>query len=186
MAQAWLAKPQPEFRPACVWLACTADAFVVLAEMEDHDIGTSARNHNDPLWNMGDVFEIFVRHTARPEYFEFHVAPNNVTLDLCYPRFQAPRDHGVEGYMISEPQFSARAVCEPKRERWRVAAELPVINLAPRELISSTSEWQFSFCRYDCGPGRPDAIASTSPHRLADFHRGEEWPVFTAPAFAGD
>lgn len=183
MGQAWRSTPQPEFLPARVWLACTVDAFAVLAELEDHDINTRGRVHNDPLWDLGDVFEIFVRHAARPEYFEFHVAPNNVTLDLRYPRLYASRARGVEGYMLTEPQFTARAVIETDRHRWRVAARLPVSRLAPPDAVAAASAWQFSFCRYDCGPGRPDAVASTSPHAAPDFHRGEEWPVFTAPAF---
>src|SRR5690606_5596227 len=80
--QAWRPTPESGLHPAQVWLAATEDRFVVLAELEDHDIITSAIRHNDPLWDLGDVFEIFVRHTKRPEYYEFHTAPNGVTLDL--------------------------------------------------------------------------------------------------------
>ncbi|MDB6168499.1 MAG: hypothetical protein JWM88_1363 [Verrucomicrobia bacterium] len=182
-AQTWLAQPDAGFRPGRVWLASTPDAFVVLAEMQDTDIMTEGKNHNDPLWDLGDTFEVFLRHTARPDYFEFHVAPNGVTLDLHYPRLHAPRDHGVDQYLLSDPHFSSRAVPEPNLGRWRVAMEIPVGPLVPEEFLRETSLWQFSFSRYDCGPGRAPMVSSTTPHRGAGFHRAEEWLQFRVPAF---
>lgn len=187
MQQAWLAAPEESFLPARVWLAVTHDSFVILSEMEDIDIHTDAQKHNDPLWDLGDVFEIFVRHTGRPEYFEFHVAPNNVTLDLRYPKRYASRANGVDCYMLPEPHYSAQATCLPAQNRWRVAARLPVANLVPTpDLVNQPSVWQFSFCRYDYGPGRDPTVASTSPHQAAGFHRAEEWPTFLAPPFSMD
>ncbi len=185
LQQCWLPTPEPAFLPAQVWLAATRDSFAILAELQDHDIETTAQNHNDPLWDLGDVFEIFVRHAARPEYFEFHVAPNNVTLDLCYPERYASRANGVECYMLPEPHFSAQVACQPSEKLWRVAARLPVAKLiSEAALVADPSVWQFSFCRYDCGPGRDPAVASTSPHKIAGFHRAEEWRTFLAPPFS--
>ncbi len=183
MSQAWLPTPESGLLPARVWLAVTGSHFVILADLEDRDITTTARQHNDPLWEMGDVFEIFARHAGRPEYHEFHTAPNGVTLDLRYPRLHAPRTEGVERYMV-EPHFSARVHCEPAQNRWRVAVEIPAARLVPREWLTAPSEWRFSFCRYDCGPDRAPVVASTSPHTKADFHRGEDWLPFTVPAFS--
>jgi len=184
LQQAWLPAAEIAFLPAQVWLAATHDSFAIIAELEDHDIATAAQTHNDPLWDLGDVFEIFVRHTARPEYFEFHIAPNNVTLDLRYPKLYASRADGVELYMLTEPHFSAQAVCLPSKKLWRVAACLPVANLVTDEsLVAAPSVWQFSFCRYDCGPNRGPAVSSTSPHKAAGFHRAEEWLTFLAPPF---
>jgi hypothetical protein len=182
MRQAWLPTPELGFLPARVWLAVTESHFVVLADLEDRDITTTACQHNDPLWKTGDVFEIFARHADRPEYYEFHIAPNGVTLDLCYPRLYASRAEGVERYMV-EPHFNAHVRCESGRNRWRVAVEIPAARLCPREWLTRPAEWRFSFCRYDCGPGRAPIVASTSPHTQADFHRGEEWLPFSVPAF---
>jgi hypothetical protein len=184
LRQAWRPVPESGLRPARVWLAATKDRFVVLAEMEDHDIITSARQHNDPLWDLGDVFEMFLRHTGRPEYYEFHVAPNGVTLDLCYPRLYASRAGGVDQYMLERSRFTAEVKCEPSLNRWRVAAEILATGLVPLELIRTQSEWLFSFCRYDCGNDRKPVVASTSPHAVADFHRGEDWPSFDVPPFS--
>ncbi|MSU69675.1 MAG: hypothetical protein EXS39_02640 [Opitutaceae bacterium] len=184
LAQTWLDRPQPEFRPGRVWLATTPACFIVLAELLDDDIVTMGRKHNDPLWDLGDVFEVFVRHTQRPEYYEFHVAPNGVTLDLRYPRLYASREQGVEQYMLDRPHFTSRVSAEPKLGRWRVAVEIPVTSLVRVEFFRTESEWQFSFSRYDCGPQRPPAVSSTSPHRVAGFHRAEEWRHFRARPFA--
>jgi hypothetical protein len=182
-AQAWREAPEPGLRPGKVWLATTPTAFAVLAELADDDIATAAQRHNDPLWDLGDVFEIFTRHVARSEYFEFHMAPNGVTLDLRYPRLYASRANGVEPYMLDRPRFSARVRAEPELHRWRVAAELPVRELVPAGLARAAGEWQFSFSRYDCGPGRPPIFSSTSPHRRPDFHEGRDWRLFHAPPF---
>jgi hypothetical protein len=184
LQQTWRSSPESGLLSSQVWLGATKDRFVVLAEMEDSDIGTAALRHNDPLWKLGDVFEVFVRHIERPDYFEFHTAPNGVTLDLHYPMLYASRAGGVAQYMMTEPCFTATVGCEPKLNRWRAVIEIPVGGLVPREYLSTPSVWQFSFCRYDCGPGRPAVVASNSPHAVADFHRAEDWPLFTAPAFA--
>ncbi|MBL9216792.1 MAG: hypothetical protein JNG83_15045 [Opitutaceae bacterium] len=182
--QAWLPSEQPELRPGRVWPATTPTALVVLAELEDHDLVTAARRHNDPLWDLGDVFEIFVRHTARPEYWEFHTAPNGVTLDLRYPRLYADRSGGVERYLLESPHFTAQVAAEPARNRWRIAARIPVAPLVPAAGAQAEAEWQLSFCRYDCGPGRAPVFSSTSAHRLLDFHAAHDWPRFRSRPFA--
>ncbi len=182
-AQTWMAEPDMGLRPGKVWMVSTPSALIVLAELLDDDIMTDARQHNDRLWDLGDVFEVFLRHTQRPDYYEFHVAPNGVTLDLHYPRFHAPRENGVERYMLARPHFTARVAAQPERGRWRVAMEIPVEALVPAELTRAESVWQFSFCRYDCGPNRPPMFSSTTPHRGAGFHRAEEWRHFRVPAF---
>ena len=184
-AQAWLQHPESALRPGWVWFFTTPDRFVVLAELHDNDIMTMGRRHNDPLWDLGDVFEIFLRHRLRAEYYEFHTAPNGVTLDMRYPRLYASRTAGVEQYMLAKPHFTSHVICEPEKGRWRVAAEIPVTNLVPPEFACTESEWQFSFCRYDCGPARPPVFSSTSPHTVADFHRAEDWPCFRVKAFQG-
>lgn len=184
LQQAWRPSPESGLLSSRVWLGATKDRFVVLAELEDYDIVTKALRHNDPLWKLGDVFEIFARHIERPDYFEFHTAPNGVTLDLHYPRLYASRAGGVAQYMMPKPCFTAEVRCEPKLNRWRAVIEIPVTSLVPPGLLSKPSAWQFSFCRYDCGPGRPAVVASTSPHAVADFHRAEDWIHFTAPAFS--
>ena len=183
MRQTWRDVPEPGLLPARVWMAATSTCFVILAELEDHDILTEAQRHNDPLWDLGDVFEVFVRHTERLEYYEFHTAPNGVTLDLRYPRLYASRANGVERYMLNEHHFISHVKCEPKINRWRIAMEIPAARLAPLELLQNESLWRFSFSRYDCGPNRPAVVSSTSPHSVADFHQGEDWPRFLAPPF---
>lgn len=182
-SQAWRPQSEPGLRPGRVWLAATARSFVALAELVDEDLFTTARRRNDPLWDLGDVFEIFVRHTGRPEYFEFHTAPNGLTLDLRYPRPYAPRTNGVDAYLLAEPHFTAAVRAEPARVQWRIVAEIPIRGLLPPGLAADPSEWQFSFSRYDCGPGRAPIYSSTSPHRELDFHRVEDWPVFAVPGF---
>jgi hypothetical protein len=184
LRQTWHSAPESGLQPARVWLATTKDRFVVLAELEDHDIMTSARRHNDPLWDLGDVLEIFLRHTGRPEYYEFHVAPNGVTLDLRYPRFYASRASGIAPYLLDQPHFSAWVQCDPIVNRWRVAATIPAANLVPANILGTETEWQFSFSRYDCGPDRSPIFSSTSPHPVLGFHRVEDWLHFRAPAFS--
>ncbi len=182
-AQHWLPALEPAFRPAQVRLAATTDRFVVLAELSDDEIITQARQHNDPLWDLGDVFEIFLQPADRPEYFEFHIAPNGVTLDLRYPYAGASRANGVEQYMLSEPHFTAQVVTEPLLNRWRVGVEIPVAKLASPESLNTPGEWLFSFSRYDCATDREPVLSSTSPHRKVDFHQTDDWKRFTVPAF---
>src|SRR5262249_17228259 len=82
MQQGWLPQLEPDFLPATVRVRWSADAMLVEAELSDVDMFNPAKNFNDVAYNLGDVFEMFVRPEWQSAYYEVHVTPSNQVLQL--------------------------------------------------------------------------------------------------------
>ena len=85
MRQAWLAGPEKKFKPATVRVGWRGNSLRVFAELEDADIFSRANGHNERMWELGDVLEIFLQPAGLPRYVELHVTPNNRRLQLSIP-----------------------------------------------------------------------------------------------------
>lgn len=174
MQQAWLPAPQEEFRAARVRVAHDGEILYVLAELPDEEVWTSSTEHNQRMWLLGDVFEMFLRDLHGDRYFELHVSPSGHHLQLCFPGTETFYAGGwdLEDMVRHEPLFESRI--EKDEHGWRVAAAVPSVGLFGRALEGV--EWLVSFSRYDYhSDGREPILSSTSNHRVANFHRQEEW-----------
>jgi hypothetical protein len=179
MKQTWLQVPQQEFAPGLVFTGWKEADFFVFAELIDVDIFTFAKEHQQRLWMLGDTFEIFLRHPDQEAYFEFHIAPNNLRLQLRFPDAGAAarvgRSKQFEEVMMERDAFISRTWVKPEIQRWFVLARIPGRLLDQKDNLSG-SQWSFSFCRYDyTREQNVPVISSTSPHRRPDFHRQYEW-----------
>jgi hypothetical protein len=180
LEQAWLKKPEADFAPASVRTGWRNDSLLIFAELTDADIFTRATAHNQRFWELGDTLEIFLRPIEQQIYLEFHVAPNNLRLQLRFPDAEAvkraAKTNSFENFLIhGESVFQSRTWTQP--QRWFVFAEIPARSVAEKPKPPPDSEWLFSFSRYDCTRGRAEpVISSTSPHTAPpDFHRQREW-----------
>jgi hypothetical protein len=177
--QAWLERPEERFLPGEVRIGWSGDQFHVFARLRNDHPFSRATADNQYLWDLGDVFEMFLRDAASEKYAEFHVAPNGRRLQLRFPDFDAVHRLGkggptLEALMIQAPQFDFTAWQEPGT--WLVCARVPSSALLPPGTSLEGRTWFVSFSRYDYLPGdiRP-VLSSTSPHQAASFHRQEEW-----------
>lgn len=177
MQQSWRPELEPDFAPAAVRAGWRDETLHVFAELTDADIFTHAMRNNERLWEKGDVFEIFLRPEVQSTYFEFHVAPNNIQLQLRFPDAQAVLQHQPEHFMVASPQlFASAAWIEAGEKRWRVSAKIPAASVCEKNVPMAGTKWHFSFSRYDYTHGREKpVISSTSPHVVSRFHRQEEW-----------
>jgi hypothetical protein len=156
--------------------------LLVFAELTDTDIYTQATADNQRLWELGDVFEIFLRPRTQESYVELQVAPNNRRLQLRYPNAEAVAQARKLGsgdqFVIHGKSFlSSTWVCADD-QKWFVYAKIPVKTVCENSRLSSGVEWLFSFGRYDCSRTRAvPVISSASLHTKADFHRQSEWGV---------
>src|SRR5690348_17930273 len=91
LKQFWLDEPQREFAPGHVFTGWRSADVFVFAELNDTDIFTSANRNQQKLWTLGDTFEIFLCRPDQDQYYEFHIAPNNLTLQLCFPDAQTAK-----------------------------------------------------------------------------------------------
>ena len=176
LAQPWLALPEPDFFSAEVRVGRIAAQVLVLATIPDLDIFTHATKPNQRTWELGDVFEIFLKPENETHYREFHVTPANTRTQLHFSC------EGAASEMLPDGIFESRVWIESGR--WIVLASIPCAAVTNRHKIDDGERWRFSFCRYDAfRDGRKPVLSSTSPHPVPKFHRPDEWGVmvFNSP-----
>ena len=170
MGQAWRPQPEAGFLPAEVRAGRSGNQLVVFGTLPDLDIFTLATAPNQKTWQLGDVFEIFLKSEDRPRYHELHVTPANLRTQLRFP----PKESGLE--FLPDGIFESRVWIESGR--WHVLATIPGALITGLSAIAPGERWRFSFCRYDAfRDGREPVISSTSPHPVPAFHRPAEWGV---------
>ena len=180
LAQWWRETQEADFAPAEVFFGWRGDFLLVFAEFTDADIFTRAKKPNERMWELGDVFEIFLLPAGQAAYFEFHVAPNNQWLQLRYPGSTAIRQsrktNDFSPYLIPRKLFRSRVWSRPGEKKWFVLAEIPRKAICETKASKKSATWSFSFSRYDYTRGwQQPVISSTSPHTRPDFHAQEEW-----------
>lgn len=174
LGQSWRKTIDPHLEPACARLVWSPQTLWVYAELTDVDIFNTARTLNDDTYHLGDVLEIFVHPLISKEYYELHVTPDNVHLQLRFERGRLLRPK--EESVIHDPDFfRARTEVCPDRNRWRVLAQLPAQSIVGRS-FQSGDKFHFSISRYDYtrGKKRP-VLSSTSPHPRPNFHDCHSW-----------
>lgn len=181
LQQCWLPMPQRTFQPGTVWLAATGDALLIFAKLTGSSARTTATVDNQWLWELGDVFEIFVQSYGGDSYFEFQIAPNGRLLQLHYPSACAPRQDGVSQYLRSDRLIEFASHHEAKTQEWRIAVRLPVSNLLPPRKVAEGAEWRMACCRYDYAADGSFVLSSTAHLSRPDFHRIGEWSRISIP-----
>lgn len=180
MGQTWLPALEPDFAPAFVRAGWRDEALFVFADLVDSDIFTRATRHNQRMWELGDVFEIFLRPDGQQAYTEFHITPTNLRMQLRLVDAQAvqqlAKTNSFESAMIEQPVFESAVWVRPETQRWYVSARIPAAGICERTEPMESARWHFSFSRYDYTRGRAKpVISSTSPHPIARFHSQAEW-----------
>ena len=178
--QAWRTRLEPHFAPMYIRVGWHHSALLLFAELTDTDIFTHATADNQRLWELGDVFEIFLRPKTQESYVELQIAPNNKRLQLRYPNAQAVTNARMLGktdhLMIPGKVFLSSTWTCADDNKWFVFAKIPAKTVCERANLLPDVEWLFSFSRYDYSPnGNAPVISSTSQHSKADFHRQVEW-----------
>jgi len=180
MQQGWLAIPEKTFRPASVRLGWEPDAFWVLADLHDDFITTRSSDHNQDMWLLGDVFEIFIARKGSPFYIELHVTPHNhrLHLQLTAEDLEKIRSKhaALDEFRCSASTFDSWVLQPHGQNKWQVLARIPSTILPDGQAFETGQQLELSFSRYDAGPeGAPDVLSSTSPHRELNYHRRHEW-----------
>ncbi len=170
LGQSWLPQAEADFISAEVRAGRVADQLLVLATIPDLDIFTSVTEPNQRTWELGDVFEIFLKPESESRYRELHVTPRNIRTQFGFSAVGAPSE------ILPDGIFESRVWIES--DRWIVLATIPCGVITNRSNIENGERWRFSFCRYDAfQDGRKPVLSSTSPHPIPKFHRPDEWGV---------
>lgn len=175
--QPWNFSQDADFRPGTVQIGWSAESFIVEADLVDDEIITRATEDNQPLWTLGDVFEIFLQIEGRSDYVELHIAPNNLRMHLHKPNAAGKVSAespvlSIAEMLVSPPGFSSNVTYSS--HGWRIKATIPASVLGLHSYTSGT-EMRASLCRYDAGRDREPVLSKTSAHPIASFHRPHEW-----------
>jgi hypothetical protein len=180
MGQAWRDDVQEGFRPATVRLGWQPEALWVLADLADDHIVSDSTDHNQDLWTLGDVFEVFIARRDSPWYLELHVTPHNHRLHLRWTEEDfagiRAKEKTLDDFRADPGAFESWARQSPDGKGWQVLMRIPASILPGGENFSAGGGLDMSFSRYDVGAeGTPVILSSTSPHTRLDYHRRSEW-----------
>ena len=180
LAQPWFKENESQFRQGSVELQWTPHALLVHAKLEDEQIYTSSDADNQHMWELGDVFEVFLQIEGHEDYFELHITPANTRFHAHKPNVPGndpssgewkPIDH----WLVSPIGFDAQA--SPIEGGWQAALQIPPSVLGLESFAPGT-EIRIAFARYDGAPQRQPTLSASAPHALSDtitFHIPEAW-----------
>lgn len=154
-------------------LAVEDGALHVCAAFEDSDIGNSATENNTKTWLTGDVLECFVQPAGTGDYYEFHVTPEGITLQLHLPPIERFRTIPFE-QEICEAGLKAKAQKFPERNLWCGELIVPFKGIGlNRDKLNGT---RFAICRYNYNKNWSEPeISSTGLFPGGTFHCPSQW-----------
>ena len=150
------------------------------AEMEDRDLFADLREHDARLWK-NDVFELFLKPSGAPGYYEFQVNAAGATLDVYLPSRDAG---GFEKFKSADVfDFDAAVRLDGTLARrddadrgWAVEGRIAWTGFAPTGGRPGPGDaWRFALCRFDYTAGRDPELSSCAPLAAPNFHRTEDY-----------
>ena len=170
------------FQTGSVKVGWRTRALWVYAKFEDKSIYNSATAHNDLMWQHGDVFEMFLRPLAQARYYELHVTPHNLRLQLRFKSEEEVKEIQEWGTglpdssFVEEPLFQHWTHVNEQEGFWEVLAEIQAESVVNTGTIQIGDKWRFLFSRYDAEVGNPEMVlSSTSSLSKVDFHNQQDW-----------
>ena len=175
---------EARFQPGAVKVGWRNQALWVYARLEGCSIFNSALTHNELMWSLGDTFEMFLRPLAQARYYEFHVTPQNLRLQLRFKSEEEVNElrewgRGLQdSSFVEEPLFQHWTNVNETEGFWEVLAEIPAESVVNTGSIQIGDKWRFLFSRYDFafGDREKDAVLSSTSNLLrVDFHHQADW-----------
>lgn len=185
--QSWEALNEPGYQPASVRFGVHQGSLVGVAVLHDSSIGNRATHFNARTWELGDVFEIFITDPSGQPYYEFHVTPENMIMQMRWPapgtlQREAKADTlDHSRYFLPVQIIESRSWIDHAAGRWIVAFALPLQSIRA-DGTGLPEALQLSFCRYDVQKDDDSTIySSTTELPFAGFHEVEFWPRYRIP-----
>jgi hypothetical protein len=166
-AQFWLSQPDPSFHPGSVNISRSEGRLHFHAELFQPQLTTKATAHQQRLWELGDVVELFVQTVGEFGYDEYQIAPNGMMLALHYPNQDAVTsvrngERKMEEFLSDLPGEGNTSVTATG---WRASLSIP----------ASDAPLRINCGRYDYSSSESPVVSSIAPLTKRDFHRLEEW-----------
>lgn len=181
LRQPWNSETDDNFRPGHIQLSWSPSALHIHAVLIDDSIFTQATADTQKMWELGDVFEIFLQVEGREDYAELHITPNNKRLQIHKPNAEGKPSPEADPLPI-EKMFVSSIGFTSKVERisngWKVIATVPHSVLGVDSFTSGT-KLLVSFCRYDAAIDSEPTLSTTASHTFIDFHQPDDWTQIT-------
>lgn len=178
LGQPWNSSAEPGLLPTRVNLTWTPENLRVEALLTDQELYSKATADNQNMWELGDVFEVFVKVKGQRNYVEMHTTPNGHLLQLDWPGPKGKATPSAdpvpfEDMFVSPVRFHSQVTLTSNG--WKVSMLIPARELG-LDFLSSGQELSISFCRYDGAPNREPILSSSAKHdTVMDFSRQDEW-----------
>jgi hypothetical protein len=142
---------------------------------------TTARAHNQRLFELGSVAEFFIQPAGSAAYWEIHLSPNSLIMDIHIPN----RDDLMAGRLdwddLIAPGSQARYQVTTTTSAWSTEIILPW-PCFERTAIPSGEDWGVGICRYNYPDRLVDPeLSATAPFDQLSFHRTEEYHRLVFP-----
>ncbi|WFB36232.1 hypothetical protein P3T73_00455 [Kiritimatiellota bacterium B12222] len=179
LSQPWYDHLEFQFRRGEANLQWSPEALIVHAELSDDEVYTASDADNQHMWELGDVFEVFLQIEGQEDYVELHITPANTRFQAHKPNVPGNDASGewkpIEHWLISPIGFSAEATTIT--DGWIVSMEIPPSVLGLSEFTPGT-ELRVAFARYDGAPHREPTLSTTATHARSEtvtFHIPTDW-----------
>jgi hypothetical protein len=165
--QFWLPEPETCFHAGSVEIMQSNGSLHLTAHLEQPSAETRATAHQQRLWELGDVLELFIKKTEDEDYYEYQIAPNGMMLALHYSdpiAVVAVRngERKIEEFLSDVP-IQGNASLIPTG--WSASLTVPM----------SGERFRFHCGRYDYSSDSTPVVSSTASLTKRDFHCVEDW-----------
>ncbi len=176
LEQAWREQPEKDFNAGWAHLRWYPGGLLVEGLFHGAHQTNAARRLNERTWELGSVFEFFLRADGCEHYLELHVTPENQRLQLLWPEggleaFRAGRA-ALADFLVNDPAW-VTSETRVARDHWAVRLEIPFhcIGLAPSATLPAMYA---AVCRYDLATGR-EVLSSTARLPAPNYHLQAHW-----------
>jgi hypothetical protein len=149
-------------------------------EVDDRDLASPFRQHDDHLWEQ-DCVELFLVPAAGPGYVEIQVSPRGVTFDTRYDSRRAPRpfghldfESGVEAQVVTRGEVDD----DEADEGYVVEARIPFARLGLARAPAPGASYRANMYVMNRGEHGIGA-AGWSPPMIPDFHAPDRFGRLT-------
>ena len=181
--QNWVAPGQKPNEGGAAYVGRTDTALCFYVWLEDGSIYTTATENNQQLWTLGDAAEFFIKPGEdRPDYWEIHVSPNDLLMDIHLPGREAMRTGKFTwDHLIAADSASWKRVATyPTDGYWVVELRIPWTTFGYEQAPTPGTTWQYSVSRYNyTGDLEHVEHSAMSPITELNFHQYEHFVSVT-------
>lgn len=152
-------------------LGLDGDVIVLRTAAYDSAARNLASSDNVKTWELGDAVEMFLQPAGREDYYEFHVTPEGIRLQLRLQDYMTHRQVEFED-KIAELGLKVRSKVE-NGGVWISEMRVPLESLG----IDSTAGMRYAVCRYNYGLDglEPELSCSFPATEDLGFHNPPAW-----------